>query len=243
MPTPLHDQRADNRSTSPNGYHDTTTNKAIETSPNSTPTVPGYEVLGEISRSEKGSVYRARDTTLGNEVAIKVPAFLESGSSPTTHYLRRSAALVCTTEAPESVPPIYDLGTLPDGRPFLAMKLIKGSILADILAERPKPIADRIRFLSVFEQICQAIAFAHAQRAIHRDLKPHHVMIGSFGEVFPGLLAGVRPRVWRTWNLSFPMGRIRALRLTCPPSKHAANGRQSTNARTCLHLVEFSSKS
>src|SRR5204862_1202675 len=75
------------------------------------------------------------------------------------------------------------LGTLPDGRPFLAMKLIKGRTLADDLAGRQSPADQLPRFLGIFEQICQTVAYAHSRGIIHRDLKPHNVMVGKFGEV------------------------------------------------------------
>jgi hypothetical protein len=75
------------------------------------------------------------------------------------------------------------VGTLADGRPFLVMKLIKGRTLAALLEEREKPGGDLDRFLTVFEQVCLAVAFAHARGVIHRDLKPENVMVGAFGEV------------------------------------------------------------
>src|SRR5262249_37791670 len=73
--------------------------------------------------------------------------------------------------------------TLPDGRPFLAMKLIKGSTLAAILKEKTDSSADRGRLLAIFEAVCQAVGYAHAHRVIHRDLKPANIMVGAFGEV------------------------------------------------------------
>ncbi len=79
--------------------------------------------------------------------------------------------------------PVYELGAFPDRRPFLAMKLVRGRTLAALLAERPSPTHDLPRFLSIFEQVCQTVAYAHARRVIHRDLKPSNVMVGSFGEV------------------------------------------------------------
>src|SRR5262249_48640581 len=81
------------------------------------------------------------------------------------------------------IPPVHQVGTLPDGRPFLAMKLIKGSTLEDLLKERKTPLDDRGRFLAVFEKVCQAVACAHEYQVIHRDLKPANVMVGKFGEV------------------------------------------------------------
>ena len=81
---------------------------------------------------------------------------------------------------------MHQVGTLADGRPFLAMKLIKGSTLETILKYRPDPSADRgpaAGGLAIFEAVCQAVGYAHAHRVIHRDLKPANVMVGAFGEV------------------------------------------------------------
>ena len=68
-----------------------------------------------------------------------------------------------------AIPPVHDIGKLPDGRPYLVMKLIKGETLAELLARES---ADRGRFVLVFAQVCQAVAYAHARHVIHRDLKP-----------------------------------------------------------------------
>jgi len=82
-----------------------------------------------------------------------------------------------------SIVPIYDLGELPDGRPFFVMKLIHGRTLAELLAARATPAEDLPRWVGVFAQVCVAVAFAHARELIHRDLKPSNVMLGEFGEV------------------------------------------------------------
>src|SRR5262249_45362635 len=81
------------------------------------------------------------------------------------------------------VVPVYGLGRLADGRPYFTMKLVQGRTLAELLAERSRPGAGRPRLVKVFEQVCQALAYAHAQGVIHRDLKPSNVMVGAFGEV------------------------------------------------------------
>src|SRR5262249_23822508 len=66
---------------------------------------------------------------------------------------------------------------------YFTMKLVKGRTLAALLAERTDPTQDRMRWLKVFEQVCQTVAYAHARGVLHRDLKPANVMVGSFGEV------------------------------------------------------------
>ena len=76
------------------------------------------------------------------------------------------------------IPPVHALGTLADGSPFLAMKLIAGQTLAEEMKT-----ADRPRLLQAFTQVCQAVGFAHSRGVIHRDLKPANVMVGAFGEV------------------------------------------------------------
>src|SRR5262249_34124465 len=73
--------------------------------------------------------------------------------------------------------------TLADGRPFFAMKLVKGRTLAELLEARRDPADDLPRFLDVFEQVCRTVAYAHSRGVIHRDLKPSNVMVGAFGEV------------------------------------------------------------
>ena len=92
-------------------------------------------------------------------------------------------AQICGQLQHPGVVPVYELGTLADRRPFFAMKLVKGRTLAALLAERRRRADDLPRFLSIFEAICQTMAYAHARGVIHRDLKPSNVMVGSFGEV------------------------------------------------------------
>src|SRR5262249_39077870 len=64
----------------------------------------------------------------------------------------------------------------------IAMKLIEGRTLAELLRQRASPEDDLPHWLGVFETVCQTLAYAHSQGVIHRDLKPHNVMVGAFGE-------------------------------------------------------------
>jgi tetratricopeptide (TPR) repeat protein len=63
------------------------------------------------------------------------------------------------------------------------MKLIQGQTLAELLRQRPSPAHELPRFITVFGQLCQAVAYAHSRGVLHRDLKPSNVMVGAFGEV------------------------------------------------------------
>jgi tetratricopeptide (TPR) repeat protein len=147
------------------------------------PASAGRYTLGEeIARGGMGAVYRATDAVLGREVAVKVLHGEFGPDSGTASRFADEARIAAQLQHP-AVPPVHDLGALPDGRPFLAMKLIKGQTLDALLAARPDPAADRGRFVAAFEQACQAIAYAHAHKVIHRDLKPQNVMVGAFGEV------------------------------------------------------------
>src|SRR5262245_44751410 len=103
------------------------------------PDVPGYELLELIASTATVDAYRARELTIGREVAIKIlrALFSESGTRRFVDGVRIMAQL----QHP-GIPAAHYLGTLPDGRPFVAMKLIRGRSLADILAERPAPGAD-----------------------------------------------------------------------------------------------------
>lgn len=128
-----------------------------------------YELEGEIGRGGLGVVYRARDRELDRPVALKV---MDAA-------LAREARIIAQLEHPAIVP-VYETGTLPDGRAFYAMKLVTGMRLDDYLAASHS-LAERLR---VIRRVGEALAFAHSRGAIHRDLKPQNVMVGEFGEVY-----------------------------------------------------------
>src|SRR5205807_18501 len=78
---------------------------------------------------------------------------------------------------------VYDVGGRTGKRPYFTMKLVKGQTLARLLAQRSDLAQERPRWLKVFEQVCQTLAYAHSHGVIHRDLKPANIMVGAFGEV------------------------------------------------------------
>ena len=136
-----------------------------------------YELRGRVGRGGMGTIWRAFDRELGREVALKVM----NGPDPRPGgiaRLRTEAQVLARLEHPGLVP-VHDIGSLPDGRLFYAMKLVRGRRLDEHARALPF-LAARLRLL---EKICEAVAFAHAHGVIHRDLKPQNVMVGSFGEV------------------------------------------------------------
>jgi eukaryotic-like serine/threonine-protein kinase len=136
-----------------------------------------YTFVKELARGGMGTVYLAHDTELNRQVAIKV-----LNTPELTEDLRRrmvrEAQIIARLEHPGIVP-VHDVGVLPDGRIFYAMKLVRG-VRLDEYAANTESIRDRLR---KFQAVCDAVAFAHAHGVIHRDLKPQNIMIGSFGEV------------------------------------------------------------
>jgi serine/threonine protein kinase len=136
-----------------------------------------YELVRELDRGGMGVVYSAHDRELRREVALKVLATAVADGE-TAERLRREAQIIAGLEHPGIVP-VHDVGSLPDGRVFYAMKLVSGQRL-DAFLGTGRPIAERLR---VFLRIAEPVAFAHAHGVIHRDLKPENVMVGPFGEV------------------------------------------------------------
>jgi serine/threonine-protein kinase len=132
----------------------------------------------EIAHGGMGAVLHAHDPVMKRDLAVKVLRPEHQENADLVRRFVEEAQIGGQLQHPGIVP-VHELGTLPDGRPFIAMKLIKGRTLA----ERPDPAHDLPRFLGVFGQVCQAVAYAHSKGVLHRDLKPQNVMVGAFGEV------------------------------------------------------------
>jgi len=136
-----------------------------------------YELLGKIGQGGMGTVYAGHDTQLDRRVALKVLNIFDPGGEAASR-MAEEARILARLEHPGIVP-VHDLGTLPDGRIFYAMKLVEGTRL-DAYARTAAALPERLR---VFLRICETVAFAHSQGILHRDLKPENIMVGPFGEV------------------------------------------------------------
>jgi serine/threonine protein kinase len=136
-----------------------------------------YELVEKIGQGGMGTVYRAHDRELDRDVALKVLHALPDGAQ-SSFRLAREARLIARLEHPGIVP-VHDSGTLPDGRLYYVMKLVRGKRLD----EQVGPATSLAERLGILQKICEAIAFAHANGVLHRDLKPPNIMVGPFGEV------------------------------------------------------------
>jgi eukaryotic-like serine/threonine-protein kinase len=136
-----------------------------------------YTLRELIACGGMGAVYAAVDQKLCRRVALKV---LDSPdvNGELTSRLMREARILAQLEHPGIVP-VHDVGTLPDGRVYYAMKLVEGSRLDRYIVQLDS-LPQRLR---LFLRVCDAVAFAHAHGVLHRDLKPANIMVGFFGEV------------------------------------------------------------
>jgi serine/threonine protein kinase len=136
-----------------------------------------------------GTVFQAEDPRLGRRVAVKVlHPDLMSEQRHTQRFLREAKA-TGTLEHP-NIPPVYEFGQTPGGRPYLALKLIEGQTLAELVQKLAA--ADEAahaeypfhRRLQIAIALCDALEYAHERNILHRDLKPENVMLGRHGEVW-----------------------------------------------------------
>ena len=134
-----------------------------------------YDLGAELGRGAMGRVRAAQDRRLGREVAIKE---LRPGRDP--RRMAREARITALLEHPGIVP-VYDAGELDDGRPFYAMRLVRGRPLSAVLAQTPAT-EDRLALLRRVLDATEAVAFAHSLGVVHRDLKPANIILGDFGE-------------------------------------------------------------
>jgi tetratricopeptide (TPR) repeat protein/serine/threonine protein kinase len=158
-----------------------------------TPTSAGlrFRVLRPHARGGVGEVFVARDEELHREVALKeIQAAYRDHPTSRARFLLE-AEITGGLEHPGIVP-VYGLGVYADGRPFYAMRFIRGDSLKDAVqqfhaADKPgrdpgeRSLALR-QLLGRFVAVCNAVAYAHSRGILHRDLKPANVMLGPFGE-------------------------------------------------------------
>jgi len=141
-----------------------------------------YDVIEQIAEGGMGEILLVRDKRLKRKLTVKALREEFRGRPEAAQRFAEEAQIAAQLQHP-SIVPVHDVGQFDEGRPFFAMKLVRGRTLAELLDECEDPKQDRPRLLGIFEQVCQALAYAHSRKVIHRDLTPANVMVGRFGEV------------------------------------------------------------
>ena len=155
---------------------------------------PRFRILRPHAEGGLGRVYVARDEELGREVALKEIKPEKARNPDNRTRFAREAEITGGLEHPGIVP-VYGLGSYPDGRPYYAMRFIRGHSLKEAIeqfhrppeAGEPGPSASERnlqlrRLLQRLIDVCEAIDYAHSRGVLHRDLKPGNIMLGRYGE-------------------------------------------------------------
>ena len=135
-----------------------------------------YEIAAPIGAGGMGEVYRAKDTRLGRDVAVKVLPAHMSSSPELRQRLDREAKTISQLSHPH-ICTLHDVGHQ-DGTDYLVMELLEGETLADRLGRGPIPLDQALR---IGIEIAGALDAAHRQGIVHRDLKPGNVMLTKSG--------------------------------------------------------------
>ena len=137
-----------------------------------------YEIVSPVGSGGMGVVYRARDTRLGRDVALKVMAPHIAADPAMRSRFETEARAVASLSHP-GILSIYELGVA-DNTPFAVMELLEGRNLRDRIAAGPLPWREAA---AIGASIAEGLAAAHAKGIIHRDLKPENVFLTSDGQV------------------------------------------------------------
>ncbi len=156
--------------------------------PQTTPGTGFYSLDSVVATGGMGAILRAFDNNLQREVALKVMLNSADATSESVYGFVTEAQITGQLEHPNIVP-LHDIGVAADGTIYYTMKMIEGRTLREILKEIRDGNEDTIerypiaKLLTVFQKVCDGMAYAHSRLVVHRDLKPDNVMVGEFGEV------------------------------------------------------------
>jgi serine/threonine-protein kinase len=140
-----------------------------------------FILLQPIGDGAYGTVYDAFDSWSGQHAAIKILKTEFASDEAACKRFEDEAVLTAFVDHPSTLP-VYGSGRSEDGRPFYVMKKVQGRTLENLLQERGERASDQgwiARLLSIFTQVCEGVADAHAHGIIHRDLKPENIIVSN----------------------------------------------------------------
>ncbi|HKL22824.1 MAG TPA: serine/threonine-protein kinase, partial [Tichowtungia sp.] len=139
---------------------------------------PDFDLREKLGSGGAGVVYKATQTAFGRDVAVKLARpGPKAAAAIAADALMAEAVVTGLLEHPNIVP-VYDLGVDADGNLFYAMKEVQGLPWAQVIREKTQD-----ENLEILLRVADTIAFAHSRGVLHRDIKPHNIMLGEFGEV------------------------------------------------------------
>jgi serine/threonine-protein kinase len=147
-----------------------------------------YRFQKRIVSGGMGSILKVLDQDLHRTLVMKVILPKFKGNNDTLEDFIAEAKITGLLEHPNIIP-VHELGLTQDTGLFFTMKLAQGEALNDVLNEirqgNPKYVEkyNTYHLLSIFRKVCDAVSFAHSKNIIHRDIKPHNIMVGEYGEV------------------------------------------------------------
>ena len=175
-----------------------------------------FRVLRPHARGGLGAVFVALDSELNREVALKQILDHHADDPTSRQRFLIEAEITGGLEHPGIVP-VYGLGTYADGRPYYAMRFIKGDSLKEAIehfhadeslkSDPGRRSLELRKLLRRFTDVCNAIDYAHSRGVLHRDIKPGNIIVGKHGETLVV-----------DWGLAKPLGRVE-------PGRRAASGR------------------
>jgi eukaryotic-like serine/threonine-protein kinase len=194
-----------------------------------------FRVLRPFASGGLGEVFVALDTELHREVALKRILDDRADDPASRQRFVLEAEVTGALEHPGIVP-VYGLGTYGDGRPYYAMRLIKGDSLKEVIAQFHASPVDGRRSLELhkllrrFVDVCNAIDYANSRGVLHRDIKPGNIVIGKHGETLVV-----------DWGLAKATGRSDPLAPEGSLVPHSASGSGATLAGSALGTPAYMS--